>query len=243
MMDRICTAFAAGLLALAAAPAHATAIYVANHSFEDQVLPDGGFINGSGPSGWSAGYAEPSGPLNPLSSDFDGPVPDGQNVMFSATGYDGSPYYSGDVYQTVASSLAANTRYTLMVDVGRSNFSELADFAAELSGGSFVNFSTLASGTFNDLAAGEFRTLTITFDSLEAQDIPLSIRLRTMHNPGQGQTQRVAFFDNVRLDASPIVAGAVPEPATWAMMIVGLGGAGAMLRRRRYGAACTRCAL
>jgi hypothetical protein len=27
--------------------------------------------------------------------------------------------------------------------------------------------------------------------------------------------------------------GGVPEPATWALMIVGFGGAGAMLRRRR----------
>ena len=27
--------------------------------------------------------------------------------------------------------------------------------------------------------------------------------------------------------------GGVPEPATWAMMIIGFGGAGAMLRRRR----------
>jgi len=30
-----------------------------------------------------------------------------------------------------------------------------------------------------------------------------------------------------------IVLGAVPEPATWALMIMGFGGAGAMLRRRR----------
>ncbi|MEW5686069.1 MAG: PEPxxWA-CTERM sorting domain-containing protein [Pseudomonadota bacterium] len=236
MRDQICTALVGGLLALGAAPAHAAAIYVANHSFEDQALPEGGFINGFGPSGWSAGYAEPSGPLNPLINEFADPVPDGQNVMFSATGYDGSPYYSGDVYQTVASSLAANTRYTLMVDVGRSNFSDLADFAVELTGGSFLNFSILAAGSFDSLAPGEFRTLTITFDSVEAQDLPLSIRLRTMHDPDQGQGQRLAFFDNVRLDASAINAGAVPEPATWAMMILGFGGMGAVLRRRNDGA-------
>ena len=33
------------------------------------------------------------------------------------------------------------------------------------------------------------------------------------------------------------VAGGVPEPATWAMLIVGFGGVGASLRRRRSGAA------
>lgn len=32
--------------------------------------------------------------------------------------------------------------------------------------------------------------------------------------------------------------GGVPEPATWAFMIMGFGGAGAMLRRRRAAAAC-----
>lgn len=29
------------------------------------------------------------------------------------------------------------------------------------------------------------------------------------------------------------LAGGVPEPTTWALMIVGFGGAGALLRRRR----------
>ncbi|MFZ5721815.1 MAG: PEPxxWA-CTERM sorting domain-containing protein [Pseudomonadota bacterium] len=35
------------------------------------------------------------------------------------------------------------------------------------------------------------------------------------------------------------VAGAVPEPATWAMMILGFGAAGSILRRRRNAAALT----
>ena len=35
------------------------------------------------------------------------------------------------------------------------------------------------------------------------------------------------------LDDVSISGGAVPEPATWAMMLVGFGGMGAMLRRRR----------
>jgi hypothetical protein len=44
-------------------------------------------------------------------------------------------------------------------------------------------------------------------------------------------------IDNLVVDA-PVVS-AVPEPATWAMMILGMGGIGAVLRtRRRGGMAC-----
>ena len=41
-------------------------------------------------------------------------------------------------------------------------------------------------------------------------------------------------LDNIRFDVRAIDSGsAVPEPATWAMMIAGFGLAGAGLRRRR----------
>ncbi len=39
-----------------------------------------------------------------------------------------------------------------------------------------------------------------------------------------------AFLDNVSVNALP---GAVPEPATWAMMIGGFALAGAAMRRRK----------
>jgi hypothetical protein len=42
----------------------------------------------------------------------------------------------------------------------------------------------------------------------------------------------------VRLDPGGGVKGAVPEPATWAAMLLGFGGIGAALRRRRSLAAC-----
>jgi hypothetical protein len=39
-------------------------------------------------------------------------------------------------------------------------------------------------------------------------------------------------IDNIEFAVSPFTPGAVPEPATWAMMIAGFGMAGAMMRRR-----------
>ncbi|HEX4712389.1 PEPxxWA-CTERM sorting domain-containing protein [Phenylobacterium sp.] len=42
-----------------------------------------------------------------------------------------------------------------------------------------------------------------------------------------------------RIFGNPDPAGPVPEPATWAMMLIGIGGLGAMLRRRRTQAGLT----
>lgn len=39
-------------------------------------------------------------------------------------------------------------------------------------------------------------------------------------------------FSNGTLTVSPLVAAAVPEPATWAMLLVGFGGVGFAMRRR-----------
>ena len=39
------------------------------------------------------------------------------------------------------------------------------------------------------------------------------------------------LFDRLRFGGTP--GGVVPEPATWAMMIIGFGAAGSMIRRRK----------
>ena len=45
---------------------------------------------------------------------------------------------------------------------------------------------------------------------------------------------RFVAFDNVVYTGHPdVVAGGVPEPAAWTMMVAGFGGLGALIRRRR----------
>lgn len=53
-----------------------------------------------------------------------------------------------------------------------------------------------------------------------------------MHTTGLNNGRFQAVFDDVVLDSARPIGG-VPEPTTWALMILGLGAAGATLRRRR----------
>lgn len=59
----------------------------------------------------------------------------------------------------------------------------------------------------------------------------------TLHLPrgSQGPTSGTSYLDDLTNTAGFQLDGhiGVPEPAAWALMIVGFGGAGAMLRRRR----------
>ncbi len=66
------------------------------------------------------------------------------------------------------------------------------------------------------------------------------INIAAATNPGEWFVDDVSVNDTALtggqvalLTDAPPLNGGVPEPATWAMMILGLGGAGAMLRRRR----------
>jgi hypothetical protein len=52
----------------------------------------------------------------------------------------------------------------------------------------------------------------------------------TMKNNGE---QQGSWLYNVGTTSVPMATGAIPEPATWAMMILGFGGVGSLLRRRR----------
>jgi hypothetical protein len=62
--------------------------------------------------------------------------------------------------------------------------------------------------------------------------------VRVGNYPGVEQSGGGGYELQVSLPGHALAGapGAVPEPATWAMMLVGFFGAGAALRRRRYGA-------
>jgi hypothetical protein len=71
----------------------------------------------------------------------------------------------------------------------------------------------------------------VTFDSLGGALVADGTRYSM---PG-GAGSLATIQDNglTRYGAGSFLGGAVPEPASWAMMLVGFGGLGAVLRRRR----------
>jgi hypothetical protein len=78
--------------------------------------------------------------------------------------------------------------------------------------------------------------LSFSFDA--AGGAPLVLQAQsTLYNGQQiffgSDISRNGNTGNVGATLTPSVKGGVPEPATWAMMMIGFGGMGALLRRRR----------
>ena len=98
--------------------------------------------------------------------------------------------------------------------------------------GCTVSFDVLFDGSLllRQATDGAWTHETLNLGALAAGDHVLQLGMHTT-NASSGHFQ--AQFDNVVIDGENLSGPAVPEPAAWALMIVGFGGAGAMLRRRR----------
>lgn len=215
-------AFALLAGAMATGSAQAASVFINNASFEQDALADGGFVIVRSPTGWSSGGN--AGWQNPTSAIFS-TVPDGAQTGFIGGG--GGPS-RGALAQNLGVGVEANSRYTFSVDVGRRPDIPLDEFVVELLSGSTL----LTSGSYTeaDIAPGQFRNLTLTYDAMSALTAPLVIRFQAK---GTSSNYRQVNFDNVKLDYVALDPAAVPEPGTWALMIAGFGGVGAAIRRRR----------
>jgi hypothetical protein len=211
------------ILISAAVAASSTAVYsanlVANGSFE--TLPSGGLPFGCGTGcsysvdtipGWvNAGN---SGQFQPGSSSgnftYFNSVPDGLTVAYSN---------GGPISQVIGVLAVAGTTYNLSVDFG------LRHDQPNPGSATLSLFSGNALATGIAPTAGNWSTYTASYTATAA-DAGKAITV-TLNSPGvQGD------WDNVILTAVP-GAGAVPEPASWALMLTGFGLAGATMRRRR----------
>jgi len=107
---------------------------------------------------------------------------------------------------------------------GGFNAASLLTLSYSLNGGSTLNAATIDTSTtvFETAPGSGHYHVTGSFDLGQSGDIKVSL-LNWAGAPGGNDFA----VDNIS------VAGGVPEPATWAMMLVGFGGLGAMLRANR----------
>lgn len=219
--------------------ASAAEIFIKNADFETDGLADGEIYGShvNGPDGWSASGGSSTGQWNPTADNFSDHAAHG-TVAF-ARGEMQAQGSAGMLGQTLDGvTLQANTRYTLTLDVGGrmdvgssgwgydfgligGNLGPDAAILASMSG--FID-----PATGQAIPLGTMRTISLIFETGATGDYlgqALTIGLAGM---GRG-----AAYDNIRLDAMALTPSAVPEPAAWAMMILGLGGVGAVARSRR----------
>lgn len=217
--------FIAAAATVFATQAHASAIFVQNASFE--TLPAGGLTEtlcGVGCSysihdaipGWVSSPAIGStnlGAFRPGVSSgntaFFNSVPDGLTVAYSNL---------GSLSQIVGDTAIAGKTYQLLVDVGfRKDFPNDGTVSLIVGGHAVVatGLSSHLSGRWNTFTANYLAT---------AGDAgrPIEILLET--------SGAQANWDNVRL--STVTPGGVPEPASWALMLLGFGLTGSAMRRR-----------
>jgi hypothetical protein len=200
-------------VAFVSTAAQAGVITVLNPSFE--IIDAGGLPNGGCGAGcaynvaevpdWTGG--EGSFQPGPSSGNFAyfNYVPDGVTVAYS----NGAGFS-----QTVAATAVAGDTYTLTVDLGyRKDIPDPGSIALQ------VGANTVAGTGAAPQGSGDWSTWTATYTATAADaGAPITILL-----VGGGSQ---SDFDNVNLIAAP-------EPASWALMLVGFGGLGAVLRSRR----------
>ena len=101
------------------------------------------------------------------------------------------------------------------------------DYGALGAGSEMLNFSLPDYAVTFSLLAVANNNLDTTFQTYSA-DILGNGRPLTLQFQSSGVANVDAIIDNVRLTGAP-----VPEPATWAMMLLGFGGIGMAMRRTR----------
>lgn len=239
-MRKIIGAAVAGAALLAAAgAAHAATVTLENADFNaGWSQADGDFRPGhagGNPPGWSVSGGSSTGHWNPTAADFANEAAHGGVGWAHGTGVS-TLSNPGMLAQKVAGhTILANTRYTLTMDVGsQMRGTGVFGFEIGLLGGGLLDgtgelFAKLTDATSGiTIAPGTFGKVSLVFET-GASDAFIGKPLHILiSGTGAG-----AAFDNATLDASPLIASAVPEPATWTMMIIGFAGVGGAVRANR----------
>lgn len=208
------------VLGCTTAPAFANSIPVQNFSFETTLplvysSPGSGTWNiGPIPSWTTAGGVAGSWQPGPVAFSS---VPDGSMVAYSN---------GGSISQTLSSSLAANTLYTLTVAVGNRLDTFINNLATTYIIQLYAGNTLLNSITGSNTAIPLGTFLDVSFNYMSSVTLPAGNLSIVLSSVGPQ-----SVFDNVRLDATS-GATSVSEPNSLTLLAAGLGLALFVFRRR-----------
>jgi hypothetical protein len=213
-----------GLLALTAFPVSASAAnLLVNGSFEDSTS------NFTTPPGWTnVGHTD--GVLSYANTGQ--PAYDGlEFYSLGGAGDNGFAFPGEGIEQTVATT--AGDTYSLTFGYSDENCPGCSTVLTVNIGGFSQDYTLTADdgGFFRK----PFTTAEIDGFTATGPSTTISFILKSTTNLGNNDP----LIDGVVFQQTASVTPGVPEPATWAMMLVGFGGLGAMLRRRRSAPAVT----
>ncbi|TCP33592.1 PEPxxWA-CTERM sorting domain-containing protein [Sphingomonas sp. BK235] len=195
------------------------------------IVTNAGFENGA--TGW---YVDPTPGSGALITAFAGAgrASDGYAVSgcvgAACTASYGGGFYIGQALTTVAGSSYDLSLWVAETAAGTSGFSvywngALVDLIAD------PNHDSARYDLDTDRYVTSYRQF--TFKNLLATGGATDLRIHGRQDQGG------ILFDDVSVTAAG-APGAVPEPATWAMMLIGFAGIGQALRRRRTAVAAPR---
>lgn len=225
MMIRSVIGAAIAAFALCASPASAQNL-VTNGSFEANTLAPGAyrdmFVGSSDLPGWTIiGMANTR--ISQVDQGYAGnpgytfPAQDGKLWVDLAGFSDNAP---DGVQQTVATMIGASYDFSFWL--------------GNVSGGAFgtqtlVNY-VLNGNSFS--CVNTTQTVNLTWQQCSRSFVATSNMTTFSISNGDPSSDYSSAIDNVVLQLSARQPGGVPEPATWAMMVLGFGAVGGALRRR-----------
>jgi hypothetical protein len=180
-----------------------------------------------GPGGSDNGFITLWGPGNGVNNGLTATSPAGGNFL----ALDGDPAFGSSASQTI-NGLKAGERYVLTFDWAaaqwRNNQATLWNGATSEQFNVSLGGETQQTGVLNIASHGfsGWQTGTLTFTATTGSEL---LDFVTNGAPYGGGEPPVALLDGVSLTG-------VPEPTTWAVMVLGLLGVGGLARRRRQAA-------
>jgi choice-of-anchor C domain-containing protein len=215
------TLLAAASAAALAVAGSAGAATITNGGFVGPNAPDGGFVPVGAGSSVIPGWTVSSGNVDWIQGYWQSADGDGFSIDLNGT----TP---GGISQTIATEVGKAYELTFDMSGNPDNGSDVRLILANTGGPASVF-------TYNLVVPPNSRTnMNWTPESLKFTAIDTSTTITFASGNGGGNCCFGAALDNVG------IANAVPEPASWALMLTGFFGMGAMLRRGRGQAATAR---